>query len=53
MDFIEKVFHFSPDGGSGYTEVIVVSVFVAAVIAFVWRQAVARFVRQRLGWIRN
>jgi hypothetical protein len=50
MDFIETIFHFSPDGGSGYTEVIVASAFVAAVIAFVWRRPVARFFRQRLGW---
>jgi hypothetical protein len=50
MDFIETIFHFSPDGGSGYTEVIVISALLAAVIVFVWRKPVARFVRQRLGW---
>jgi hypothetical protein len=48
MDFIETIFHVSPDGGSGSTEAIVVSVFVAAVLAFVLRQPFAQFVRQRI-----
>jgi hypothetical protein len=38
MDFIEKVLHFTPDGGSGMTEL---ALFIAAVVAtgvVIWRQ---------------
>ena len=32
LDFIERCFHISPDGGSGTTEAIYVSVVIAIVV---------------------
>jgi hypothetical protein len=33
MDFIERIFGISPDGGNGATEAVLVTFLVAAVIA--------------------
>jgi hypothetical protein len=43
MDFIERVFHLSPDGGSGLSEVVVLlSVFVILGIYTVRRRSSKR-----------
>ena len=38
MDFIERVLHFAPDGGSGMTELALFVVAVVATGVAVWRQ---------------
>lgn len=38
MDFIERLFHISPDNGSGLTEAaILVALFAVACLFFAWR----------------
>jgi hypothetical protein len=37
MDFIERLFGISPDGGSGSTEVIVFGALILFAIAVAWR----------------
>ena len=37
MDFIERMFGISPDGGDGSTELIIVSVLVLPAIMAAWR----------------
>jgi hypothetical protein len=37
MDFIERMFGISPDGGDGSTELIIISVLVLLAIMAVWR----------------
>jgi hypothetical protein len=37
MDFIERLFGFSPDGGDGSTELMIVGVFVLIAIVATWR----------------
>lgn len=32
MDFIERMFGFAPDGGSGATELLIIGVIVAAFV---------------------
>ena len=36
MDFIERIFGVSPDGGSGSFEAMLLFLPVAAVVAFIW-----------------
>ena len=43
MDFIERLFGFSPDGGDGTTELLWIGVFAIAVAMVVY----FRFQRQR------
>jgi hypothetical protein len=43
MDWIERVLHISPDGGSGATELVYLAVGVCVVVAVV----AARLVRRR------
>jgi hypothetical protein len=38
MDLIEKVFHISPDGGTGLTELAFFIVFVLAIGLIAWRR---------------
>ena len=38
MDFIERWFGLSPDGGSGTTEASIFIVLCVLVVALVWRQ---------------
>jgi hypothetical protein len=38
MDFIEKVFGFSPDGGSGSFEFMLFALPVAGIIYLAWRR---------------
>lgn len=40
MDFIERVFGISPDGGTGSTELTYFAVFALVVALFVWRRTV-------------
>jgi len=42
MDFIERFFHVSPDGGSGSTEVAYFVVAMMIVLAFVFREPLRR-----------
>jgi hypothetical protein len=42
MDFIEKIFGISPDGGDGSTELLYIVALVAVVTAFVLRRVVKR-----------
>jgi hypothetical protein len=37
MDFIEKMFGISPDGGDGSTEVMIIVVFVLIAALVTWR----------------
>jgi hypothetical protein len=37
MDFIERLFGISPDGGDGSTEVLVIGAIVLAIAALTWR----------------
>jgi hypothetical protein len=37
MDFIERLFGISPDGGDGSTELMFFAVFVIIVAALAWR----------------
>jgi hypothetical protein len=36
MDFIERLFGISPDGGDGSTEVLVIGVVVLLIVALTW-----------------
>ena len=38
MDFIERWFHISPDGGNGVTEATIFLVLCVVVMALVWRR---------------
>jgi hypothetical protein len=43
MDFIEKIFHISPDEGSGSFEVLLILVFLGILsVFFVWRAKIAK-----------
>ncbi|MGN6731157.1 MAG: hypothetical protein ACTHMB_04195 [Candidatus Binatia bacterium] len=37
MDFIERIFGISPDGGDGSTELMLVTLFILMAAAFTWR----------------
>ncbi len=37
MDFIERMFGISPDGGDGSTELMLLTVFILIAAAFTWR----------------
>jgi len=47
MDFIEKLFGISPDGGDGSTELIIVAVIVIVAIVARSRSHVGAWRRQR------
>ena len=42
MDFIERIFGISPDGGSGVTEALYLLVFSAFALVIIFRQRLAR-----------
>ncbi len=49
MDFIERLFGISPDGGDGTTELMYIAVLLLIVILFRWRETIREMVRKRLG----
>ena len=48
MDFIERWFGLSPDGGSGATEASILLALCVLVVALVWRQQ-----RRRMSRLKN
>ena len=46
MDFIERWFHVSPDGGSGATEIVYVVALVVIVALLASRRRLAALVRR-------
>ena len=46
MDVLERVFHVSPDGGSGALEALYVAAAVAVLAAIVFRRHIARSLRR-------
>jgi hypothetical protein len=49
LDFLERLFHVSPDGGSGSLELMYIVAAVAAGVAFSLR----RFIASALPWRRD
>ena len=49
MDFIERLFHISPDGGSGATEAILVFAVSVIVVGVAFRRPIARLFRRQAG----
>jgi len=47
MDFIERIFGISPDGGDGSTELLYFVCFVAIVVAVSWRPISRRLAARR------
>jgi hypothetical protein len=43
MDFIERFFGVSPDGGNGVLELIYFVVIVGAIMTLIFRRQIARF----------
>jgi hypothetical protein len=48
MDFIERLFHVSPDGGSGATEATYVLAISAIAVVLAFRRRIARVIRRRI-----
>lgn len=46
MDFIEKWFGLSPDGGDGSLEALYVVALVAVIAAVIWRRPLRRWLGQ-------
>jgi len=46
MDFIERLFHVSPDGGSGLTELLYLVALSAIGLAIVFRRRVLRAIQR-------
>ena len=51
MDFFERWFGVSPDGGDGSLEVLWIGVIMAALVAFVFRRKIG-FPGENCGWFR-
>ena len=47
MDFFERWFGISPDGGDGSLEALWIAVIVAAVVAFVFRRRIIAWLASR------
>lgn len=47
MDFIERWFGVSPDGGNGSLEVLWIAAIVIAAMAFVFRHRIAAYLSSR------
>jgi len=45
MDWIERIFHVSPDGGDGTLEAVYLAVAVLGVVAFTFRGRLGRWAR--------
>jgi len=48
VDFFERLFHISPDGGSGATEAAYILAIIAVAVVLALRQRIARFIRHRV-----
>jgi hypothetical protein len=48
MDFIERLFHISPDGGSGATEATYILAITVIAVAIAFRKQIARAIRRRV-----
>jgi hypothetical protein len=49
MDFIERLFGISSDGGDGSAELMYVTVLAFIVVLAVWRRTIREFVERMLG----
>ena len=49
MDFIEKWFGFSPDGGDGSTEILYIIVFALVLAVIFGRKRIAKLLSGRQG----
>jgi len=49
MDFFERWFNISPDGGDGTAEAVWITVIVLAVVAIVWQRQLRNFARRCFG----
>ena len=47
MDWIERIFGISPDGGNGTLEAVYYAVAVLGIAAFTFRRRLGRWVRAR------
>ena len=47
MDFIERIFHISPDGGSGATEALYIGVVVVIALGIACRRKLTGLIRRR------
>ncbi|HYY82608.1 MAG TPA: hypothetical protein VFD04_25985 [Actinomycetes bacterium] len=47
MDWIERIFHVSPDGGNGALEAVYYAVAAAVVGGFAFRRRLGRWARAR------
>jgi hypothetical protein len=48
VDFIERLFHISPDGGSGATEAAYIVAITAVVVVLALRRRIAGLIRRRV-----
>ena len=48
MDFIERLFHVSPDGGNGTTEAMFLIAVLAITAALAFRRPIRRAIQWRL-----
>ncbi len=46
MDFIERIFHISPDGGDGTTEAALIGVALLFLVGICFRKKIASVVRR-------
>jgi LPXTG-motif cell wall-anchored protein len=47
MDFFERWFGVSPDGGDGSLEILWIGVIIVALVAFVFRRRIATWLASR------
>jgi hypothetical protein len=47
MDWIERIFGVSPDGGSGTLEAVYLAVAALGIVAFISRRRIGRWARTR------
>jgi len=48
MDFIERIFHVSPDGGSGATELLYLIAIYAVGLGIIFRRRAVRIIQRTL-----
>jgi hypothetical protein len=51
MDFLERFFHISPDGGSGATEALYIAVVSVIVLGLAFRRRLSSLIRR--GFLRE